>query len=184
MGESAYDGIKSMPVFFLDNKHMWPESAVLLKNLVLWPDSGKYPSFAPVAVAQHPQLDGKIVVQAGNRSIVVTILPGAQSQADIRKGMSAKGAQQPEQYRIAVDALIHSVMLMKAALAAGSEAGADLGGVGDINALTVLNVLKDMPEGQLLRDALTCYLNKGEPPPDRYTATEELLQSLSHEATA
>lgn len=172
----AFDGIKSMPVFYLDNKHMWPEGTVLLKSLVLWPDTGKYPSFKPVSIARHPQFDGMVVVQAGNRRIVVTLLPGVESQAEIPAAMN----KHPEQYCIAVEAIVHSVMLMKAEIAGGDG----VGGAGDINALTVLNVLKGMPEGHILRDALTCYLHKGEASPERYTATEELLQSLSHEVDA
>jgi hypothetical protein len=148
---AEFEGIKSMPVFFLDNQHMWPVGATLLKNLVVWPDGGKYPSFKPVSIASHPQFDGMVVVQAGNRRVVVTLLPGVRAQAEIPKAMNRK----PEQYCIAIEAIVHAVMLMKAALAAGGEAATDLGGVGD--------------------------LNKGEPPPDHYTAAEELLQSLSHE---
>lgn len=174
MSAGQFDDIKSMPVFFLDNKHMWSSEAILLKNLVLWPDGGKYPTFKPVSIARHPQFDGMITVLAGNRRIVVTFLPGVESQAEIPKAMNLH----PEQYCIAIEAIVHAIMVHKA------EADGVIGGSGDINALTVLNAIKGMPEAQLLRDALTCSLHKGELSPENYTATEELLQSLSHEVDA
>lgn len=111
--------IKSMSVFFIDNQQMWPADAALHGNMVVWPDKGKYPNFVPVAIADHPEFEGKIVVQAGNRGLVVSLIPGAETPSDIRTALSAK--ETPEQYRVAVDAIIHAIMLMRADSHGGGE---------------------------------------------------------------
>jgi hypothetical protein len=111
------DLIKSMRVFFIDNQGAWPTAegggskAELVGNFVVWPDPGKYPSYVPIAMAEHPHHDGKIVVMAGNRGIVLAFITGAKNADEVRVEMSKKGAPNVEQYRIAVDSLIHAVML-------------------------------------------------------------------------
>jgi hypothetical protein len=105
-----------MPVFFVDNQGAWPtddnglSQAQLVGNLVLWPDTGKYPTFQPIAMADHPQFDGKIVVMAGSRRVVMAFVKNAQSADDVRKAMTHK-TEDVEQYCLAVDALIQAVML-------------------------------------------------------------------------
>jgi hypothetical protein len=110
------EAVKSMQLFFIDNQHSFPADAVLAGDLVLWPDAGKYPGFTPVAAATHPAFDGQVVVQAGNRGLIVSFCAGARNGADIRKCMSAKGEAAPEQYRIAVDGLVQRVMLHRSGL--------------------------------------------------------------------
>jgi hypothetical protein len=164
--------LKSMAVFYVDNQHMWPPTAVLLKNLVVWPDAGKYPSYTPVALANHPEFDGKIVVQAGNRGIVVSLLAGAETPEDIRASMSGK----PEQYRIAIESVVHAIMLMRAQTE---------GERNDAHPVTLLNMLKDTSEGANLRDALKHYLATFPKDADvndaltRYGQCEDLLEALA-----
>jgi hypothetical protein len=161
--------IKSMPVFFIDNQQMWPADAKLHGSIVLWPDNGKYPTFAGVAIANHPEFDGKIVVQAGNRGLIVSLLPGAQSQNDIRTALSAK--QAPEQYRIAVDAIIHSVMLARE----------DAEGGGDCHPFALLAMLaKSSPkEARLIAAALRVWMAKpGAAAPSDVQSAEEIVSSI------
>lgn len=163
--------IKSMSVFFIDNRYSWPSSAVLLKNLVLWPDDGVYPSSTPVAIAEHPSYDGKVLVQAGNRSLVISLIAGARTQNDVRVGIQKK----PEQYRIAVDSIIHAIMLMRSE----SEGGT---GKGEVHAFTLLNLLKDMPEGGVLRQALKQMLGTESAikhSPLGYEQIEEMYEALT-----
>lgn len=163
--------IKSMPVFFIDNRQAWPEAAILLKNLVVWPDIGVYPSSTPVAIADHPCYDGKILVQAGNRSLVVSFIQGARNQNDVRLGLQ----KQPEQYRIAVDSIIHAILIMKNELAAGAVAN-------DVHPFTLLNLLKDTPEGEVLRLALKQMLGTESAikrSPLEYERVEEMYEALA-----
>ncbi len=124
------DPIKSMPVFYIDNQHMWPKGSKLHGNYVVWPDAGKYPTYQPIGLAEHPQFKGKVVVQGGNRGLVVSFVAGAKSADDVRKGMSAQGV---EQYRISVESIIHALMLMRADTEGGSE--------GDLHPLAILTML-------------------------------------------
>lgn len=101
--------IKSMELFTIDNQQVWGKGARLVGDYVVWPDQGIYPSYAPVGVLTHPNYDGKVVVQAGNRGIVVTFCPSARDQNDCRRILSAK--ERPEQYRLAVDAIVHRLIL-------------------------------------------------------------------------
>ena len=105
---------KSMRLFFIDNQGLWPENTQLAGDFVIWPDTGVYPTAQPVSLASHPSFDGKIVVQAGSQSIIVTFCPGAKDQVEVRKQLSARGlANRPEQYRVAVDAIIQRIMLWR-----------------------------------------------------------------------
>ncbi len=166
------DPIKSMAVFFIDNRQAWPENAHLHGNLVLWPDTGKYPTFTPVALAEHPQFDGKIVVQAGNRGIVVSLVAGAQSANDVQKGMSAKGV---EQYRIAVDSIIQAIMLMRA----DSEGG------GAAHPISLLTMLRNTPEGVVISEAVRGWLRDPrlesltEPAAKAFERAEDILEALA-----
>lgn len=108
---------KAMPLFFIDNQEAWPHEAKLVSDLVLWPDDGKYPTFVPVATAKSAFYDGTIAVQAGNRGLIVTFLK-SKDNAGIQREMS-DSKNRPEQYRIAVDALIHRLILMRANVDAG-----------------------------------------------------------------
>lgn len=116
MSNEAHEPPKSMRLFFIDNQGAWPTAAdgtskaQLVGDLVVWPDDGKYPSFVPVALAKHPQVDGTVVVQAGNRGLIITFCDGAHDDAAVRQQLS-KG--KPDQYRIAVDALVHRLVLWR-----------------------------------------------------------------------
>jgi len=103
------DKPKSMELFFIDNQCAFGKGAKLLGDYVVWVDDGYFPSFAPVSLATHPNFNGKVVVTAGNRGIVVTFCKGATDQADVRRIMSLK--DRPEQYRIAIDAIVHRLVL-------------------------------------------------------------------------
>lgn len=105
--------IKSMELFFIDNQAAWPPGTQLVGDLVVARDDGKYPSFQAVASAKHPNFDGLIITQAGNRGILVTFCAGARNAEEVRKIMSLKGRHAPEQYRIAVDAIVHRMMLWR-----------------------------------------------------------------------
>ncbi len=145
------DPIKSMPVFYIDNQHMWPEGAKLHGNYVVWPDAGKYPTYTPIGLAEHPQFEGKVVVQGGNRGLVVSFVAGAKSADDVRKGMSAKGV---EQYRISVESIIHALMLMRAETKGGSE--------GDLHPLAILTMLAKAStyDADILIQALKAWMLK------------------------
>jgi len=110
------DIIKSMKVFFIDNQGSWPtdrsgvSKAKLVGDLVFWPDRGKYPTYVPIAVATHPNYDGKIVTMAGSRGMVVSFIAGARTDDDIRSALSAMD-ERVDQYRVAVDALVHRMVL-------------------------------------------------------------------------
>lgn len=148
------DEIKSMSVFFIDNQHMWPKGAALHGNLVVWPDNGKYPTFTPVAIANHPQYDGKIVVQAGNRGIIVSFAAGAETPDEVRVAMSDKGL---EQYRIAAESIVHSLMLMRAKTEGGRE--------GDVSTIALLTMLaKSNPlDAGILIQALNAWMKEPKP---------------------
>jgi hypothetical protein len=109
--------LKSMGLFFIDNQGAWPTDkdgtckAEMAGDLVLWPDQGKYPTYVPVAVATHPNFDGKVVVQSGNRGLIITFIAGATTDPQIRRAF-ATGKY--EQYRIAIDAIVHRLMLWRA----------------------------------------------------------------------
>lgn len=106
--------VKSMRLFFIDNQGLWPDGTQLAGDFVIWPDTGVYPTAQPVSLAGHPSFAGKIVVQAGSQSIIVTFCPGAKDVADCRKQLSARGLEnRPEQYRVAVDAIIQRIMLWR-----------------------------------------------------------------------
>ena len=156
-----------MPVFFIDNQQMWPANAKLLKDLVLWPDAGKYPSYQPVALASHPEFEGKIVVQAGNRGIVVTLVPGAETPNDIRVALSAK--QTPEQYRVAIDSIIHAIMLMRA----------DSEGHGEVHPFSLLTMLAKVApiEAGVILAALNQWIRNPTPLPDDQDLRKALIQS-------
>lgn len=115
---------KAMPLFFIDNQATWPVGAELVGDLVVWPDHGKYPSYVPIATAKSPFHKGTIVVQAGNRGLVVSFLDST-NEVGIRREMSAFNANaeeertNPKQYRIAVDAIMHRLTLMRANKDAG-----------------------------------------------------------------
>jgi len=111
--ETAFrDTPKSMEVFFIDNQGIYPEETCKVGDLIVWPDDGAYPTYQPIAMAVHPNFDGSTVVLAGNRGLVVAFVPQARTQDDIRKSLSGKGPK-PIQFRIAVDALIHRIVLWK-----------------------------------------------------------------------
>lgn len=106
--------VKSMRLFFIDNQGLWPQGTQLAGDFVIWPDTGVYPTAQPVSLASHPSFDGKIVVQAGSQSIIVTFCPGATNVEECRKQLSARGLEnRPEQYRVAVDGIIQRLMLWR-----------------------------------------------------------------------
>lgn len=169
--------IKSMPVFFIDNQQMWPADAKLHGSLVLWPDKGKYPTYAGIAIADHPEFEGKIVAQAGNRGVLISLLPGAKSMDDIQTVMSAKPG--PEQYRVAVDAIIHAVMLARE----------DVESAGDCHPFALLTMLaKSSPiEARVIAAALRAWIKSPttddagrriETPPTAVQKAEEMMESL------
>ncbi len=148
------DQIKSMPVFFVDNQHMWPKGAQLHGNLVVWPDNGKYPTFTPVAISDHPQFDGKIILQAGNRGIIVSFAAGAETPEQIRAAMSDRGL---EQYRVAAESIVHSLVLMRAKTEGGQE--------GDVSTIALLTMLaKSSPlDAGILIQALNAWMKNPAP---------------------
>lgn len=111
--------IKSMELFLIDNQQAWGKGSKLVGDLIVWPDTGVYPSYAPVGILTHPNFNGRAVVQAGNRGIVVTFCPGAKDGEDCRRQLSSKETR-PEQYRISIEALVHRLVL------AGGGTAADL----------------------------------------------------------
>lgn len=116
--------VKAMPLFFIDNQGAWPKSAELVGDLVAWPDAGRYPTYSPVAVATHPCFDGRVVVQAGNRGVLFSFVVGARTEDDISQALGGKARLDPEkvlQYRVAVDALVHRLVMWLAAKQGGQD---------------------------------------------------------------
>ena len=99
---------KSMKLFFIDNQKEWPDDAQLVGDMVIWPDKGKYPSFTPVALASAADFDGRIVMMAGNRGLVMAFCPGATTPRDVQKAMSGP---RTEQYRIGLDSLVQRMLI-------------------------------------------------------------------------
>ena len=99
---------KSMKLFFIDNQGEWPDDADLIGDLVVWPDKGKHPTFTPVALASAADFDGKIVVMAGDRGLVVAFCAGAKDPRAVQKAMSGPGL---EQYRIGLDAIVQRLLI-------------------------------------------------------------------------
>jgi len=114
---TSADVVKSMKLFFIDNQGAWPAHkdgtcrAKLVGDLVVWPDDGRYPTYVPVAVATHPNYDGCIVVQAGNRGILITFVPGATTEEDVRAAFNKKSDVPLESYRLSIDAIVHRMVL-------------------------------------------------------------------------
>lgn len=106
---------KSMEMFFVDNRATYTQEAQLAGDLVLAPDDGVYPRAIPVAGATHPSFDGKIVVLAGNRTLLVALVHGARNEKDCQRIMSAmpKSAKEGkvQQFTIGLDSIIHRVMM-------------------------------------------------------------------------
>ena len=101
--------IKSMELFLIDNQQAWAAGSKLIGDYIVWPDDGMYPGYAPVGILTHPNFKGKIVMHAVIRGIVITLSEGARDADDCRKQLSAK--QRPEQYRVAVEAIVHRLIL-------------------------------------------------------------------------
>lgn len=114
---------KSMGVFFIDNRGTWPQHARLIGDLVAWEDSGKYPTSYPIASASHPAFDGRVVVQAVPRCLVISFVHEAKNAADIMASLSALPSSATEvgstakrvcrvtQYQLGVDAIINRMVL-------------------------------------------------------------------------
>lgn len=146
------DPVKTMRLFFMDNQHAWPKGVDLAGDLVIWPDQGIYPQSAPVALCSHPNFDGRILVQAATRTILVTFCPDAVTQADVSNQINSR--KRPEQYRVAVDALVQRIMLWReAAGLAGKPSD-------DIHPMTLLKWLATAcpDEAKVLRAALQVLL--------------------------
>ncbi len=152
--------IKSMELFLIDNQQVWGKGAKLVGDFIVWPDDGIYPSYAPVGILTHPNYDGRIVVQAGNRGIVVSFCAGAKDGKDCQRILSAK--DRPEQYRIAIDALV----------LAGAGTASDLKEVGGhehqqgVNVLALVAWLAKSapPEAAVMAEALRRYCAKPDSP--------------------
>lgn len=106
---SPFAEIKSMELFCIDNQQVWGRGAQLIGDYVVWPDDGYYPGFAPVGILTHPNYKGRVVMQAGNRGLVVTFCPDAETGDDCKRALMSK--ERPEQYRISVEAIVHRLML-------------------------------------------------------------------------
>jgi hypothetical protein len=165
------DVIKAMPLFFIDNQAEWPKGAELIGDLVVWPDEGMYPTFQPIASAKLAGFDGIVIVQAGSRRLVVTFLAGAHDNDSIRKAMSDK-KNRPEQYCIAVDAIVQRLMLMRT----GNEAGMMQDGVHPFSLLAWL-AKSHKADAEIIRDALAMYL-KAPASPEACARAEDMRHSI------
>lgn len=180
--EGFRDTPKSMEVFFLDNQGAWPKGTRKVGDFVVWEeDDGRYPTFAPVAAAGHPNFDGLIVVLAGNRSLVVSFYKGAKTiddvKAQIKKNVPRK------QFRIAIDAIVHRLVV--SLLGDVSKDDAD-----PISVLTWL--MRSSPhEGAVVTSALTALLRDpaalkaipSEEDRNAFTTAEQLLESMQFTAS-
>ena len=157
---------KPMRTFFIDNQGMWPTYAMLAGDLVFWKDTGKYPNYVPIAIASHPDYNGRIVLMAGTRGIVIAFCPEAMDAEGVRRCLSGG---MDEKYRIAVDAIIHRMMIWRAA----GE------GRGDANPLALLNWLRasSPADAEVLAKGLRLLLKDPKTKED-WEKADEMLTSL------
>ena len=169
---------KSMEMFFIDNQGTWPEHAQLIGDLIAWPDNGKFPAFIPIAMASHPDFDGRIVAMAGNRGLVISFCDGDYSDLGVRTRLSSK-TNPPKQYRLAVDGIIHRLVLAGAGEGALREETAAHGHEAGVHPAALLNWLctvgKD--ESALIRKALRTQLQHADGG-DEFKRVEELLEQM------
>lgn len=165
---------KSMQLFFIDNQGEWPNDAKLVGDLVVWPDKGKYPSFTPVALASAADFDGRILMLAGNRGLVVAFCPGAKDMKDVRRAMSAPGL---EQYRISLEGIIQRMLIHRHDAEAETEARD-----GAVNTVSLLTWLaRSCPsDAKVLVNALKSHLKNmsKETAPGEWQTADELVQVL------
>jgi hypothetical protein len=168
--------IKSMKVFFIDNQGEWGDKATLVDGIVAWPDSGRYPAAAPLAIATHPKFDGRVVMLGGNRCLILSFIPGAKSVDDVKKALNGRGVK-PVQYRIALDSIVHRLLL--AGAAEGSLEGTSEG-VDGVHPLSLLRWLaKTSPdESSVLAAALRAYLPQASTPA-AFSHAEVMLDQLT-----
>lgn len=173
--------VKTMRLFFMDNQHAWPKDVDLAGDLVIWPDSGLYPAGTPVSMCSHPSYEGRIIVQAMTHTILVTFCAGAKGQSDIKDIMSSR--KRPEQYRIAVDALVQRIMLWRAASSTHPTGPSD-----DIHPMTLLKWMATacQPEAKIMRAALQVLMQtpgafkmlEAEGVQHAFTGADEMLSAL------
>lgn len=191
------DQPKSMGLFFIDNLGAWPKGARQVGDLVVWADTGIYPTGVPIASAAHPAFDGRVVMQAVARGLVLSFVHGASTTDDVMKALSKLPASatpdgakrfnvcQVTQHRVAVDAIINRVVLdmynqddadalsaahpfaLLKALAAGSPKEADL----------LVRALKTyMRHGDVSKDALAY--------PQAWQDADDMLSNLEAAVSA
>lgn len=170
------DQPKSMRLFFIDNQGSWPPGARQVGDLVVWPDTGKYPTYAPIAFGKHPNFDGVFVVQAGNRGVLVSFAHGVKEQGkDLADAMSGKG-KQVTQIRIAVDALVHRLVLD---MHGEAEAGHD-----DADPLALLSWLATAPKSKLHAIVLATVLRGLMDDADKLALLTQRLREIDLQADA
>lgn len=177
------DPVKTMRLFFMDNQHAWPKDVDLAGDLVIWPDQGLYPTGTPVSMCSHPNFDGRIVVQAATHTILVTFCKDAKTSDDIKNIMSNR--KRPEQYRVAVDALVQRIMLWRKAKEFSDDPAAP---TDDIHPMTLLKWLATAcpDEAKVLHAALQVLLGlpmvfkrlDEEGVKNAYTNADEMLSAL------
>lgn len=177
---------KSMGLFFIDNKHQWPSDARLTGSLVIWTDPGKYPTSYPVASATHPHFRGRVVVQASTRSLIVSFIHDAKSADDVMKALSAMpkastlegaaalGVCFVRQVRIAIDSIIHGLILDMFDGDGGHKQHADL------HPFTLLRTLAhgSPKEAKIIMDAFKSLMKQGQLAPDDWSAADDMLSNI------
>jgi hypothetical protein len=168
--------LKSMGLFFIDNQGAWPSDkdgtckAEMAGDLVLWPDQGKYPTYVPVAVARHPNFDGAVIVQAGNKGLVITFIKDATNDQQVRRAFATGKF---EQYRLALDAIIHRVMLWRADVDEGSS---------DVGPLALMSWLAASEKGRPLAMVIADCLSRLLADPAELTALKARMINAGVEA--
>jgi hypothetical protein len=174
---TSADAIKSMKMFFIDNQGAWPSDpsgsckAELVNDaFVVWPDKGQYPTYAGIAMATHPNYDGIVVVQAGNRGIVVSFVPGAKSGEDVKAAF--KTMKDVDQYRIAVDSLVHRMILWQRE----KRADGSLCETSEVEPLSLMSWLASTEKGKAAATVIGCALADLMIQPDRIKSVNASLQ--------
>lgn len=168
--------MKSMPVFFIDNKDLLVKGSELVGNIVIshLEQRDKFLTAVPIGQASVNDFDGLIVVRGGNRCIIIDVFESKTKDDwnDIKTILTkTKPKDWPDwihQYRIDVHGLIQFVALYHNKVAGENE----------VNIYHLMDLLAETnsKEADLIRNALLLYL-KNPKDGEAFKTAERLLTS-------
>lgn len=179
---------KSQGLHYVDNSHTYPADAAMAGELVLWKDDGVYPGGVPIVLASHPSLEGRIIVQGGNRTLLVSIVFGAKDMTDVTRALSGLPANAREdetlrrskdfwvqQYRIDLGALINRVVMHQFNV----QEGAPLSDISSLKLLTAL-ARSEAADAAVIKVALEAAMRAPDTlNPEQWKLADEMASSLT-----